>query len=76
MKSFVLILSSVCFSGLAFAQPASQANELTPKVLAEMLQTASTFHDLVQNLNKSLGPDVHVAGPNGTTQHAAESGRP
>ena len=42
------------------------------KALLEMLQSAATFHDLVQNLNKSLGPDVHTTGPDGSSQHSLE----
>jgi hypothetical protein len=77
MKHFLpAIFSSVCLSGLAMAQssapPAAQSNQITPKVLGEMLQSASTFHDLVQNLNKSLGPDVHTTGPDGSSQHSME----
>jgi hypothetical protein len=77
MKHFLpVIFSSVCLSGLAVAQssapPATPSNQVTPKVLAEMLQSASNFHDLVQNLNKSLGPDVHTTGPDGSSQHSVE----
>jgi hypothetical protein len=78
MKSFLLsMFSSACFSSLALAQSgspaqAAQSNQITPKALVEMLQSASTFHDLVQNLNKSLGPDVHTAGPDGASQHSVE----
>jgi len=77
MKHFLaVIFSSVCFSAVVVAQtsapPASQTNQVTPRVLAEMLQSASNFHDLVQNLNKSLGPDVHTTGPDGASQHSLE----
>jgi len=77
MKYFLtVIFSSVCLSGLAVAQssppPAAQSNQMTPKLLTEMLQSASNFHDLVQNLNKSLGPDVHTTGPDGSSQHSLE----
>ena len=77
MKYFLLvILGSFCLSGLAVAQSSApapaQSNQITPKVLAEMLQSASSFHDLVQNLNKSLGPDVHAPGPDGVSQHSLE----
>jgi hypothetical protein len=77
MKYFLpVIFTSVCLSGLAVAQsgptPTTQSNQVTPKVLAEMLQSASNFHDLVQNLNKSLGPDVHTIAPDGSSQHSAE----
>ncbi len=54
------------------APPATQSNQITPKVLAEMLQSASNFHDLAQNLSKSLGPDVHTVGPDGSSQHSLE----
>ncbi|MBZ5674508.1 MAG: hypothetical protein LAP61_09705 [Acidobacteriia bacterium] len=40
--------------------------------MAEMLQSATNFHDLAQNLSKSLGPDVHTIGPNGSSQHSVE----
>lgn len=78
MKSFLLAMFSLAFlTSLAMAQsgppaPSAQSNQLTPKVLAEMLQSASTFHDLVQNLNKGLGPDVHTPGPDGVSQHSVE----
>ena len=77
MKHFLpVILASACFSGLAVAQasapPISQSDQVTPKILAEMLQSASNFHDLVQNLRRSLGPDIHSPGPDGTPQHSLE----
>ena len=77
MKHFLpAIFSSVCLSGFAVAQssapPITQANQVNPKLLVEMLQSASNFHDLVQNLNKSLGPDVHTTGPDGSSQHSLE----
>jgi hypothetical protein len=77
MRHFLpVIFSSVCLSGLAVAQSsapaAPQPNQVTPKLLVEMLQSASNFHDLVQNLNKSLGPDVHTTGPDGSSQHSLE----
>jgi hypothetical protein len=77
MKHFLpVILASACLSGVAMAQasapPISQSDRVTPKVLAEMLQSASNFHDLVQNLSKSLGPDVHSPGPDGAPQHSLE----
>lgn len=39
-----------------------------------MLRSASTFHDLVRNLNinKSFGPDQHVAGVDGRLHHPIE----
>jgi hypothetical protein len=76
MKHFLpAILGLVCLSGMAVAQgapPAAQSDQITPKVLAEMLQSASNFHDLAQNLSKSLGPDVHTIGPDGSSQHSLE----
>jgi hypothetical protein len=77
MKHFLpVIFSSVLISGLAMAQssapPATQSNQVTPRVLAEMLQSATNFHDLAQNLSKSLGPDVHTIGPDGSSQHSME----
>ena len=66
----------LCMGGLAVAQsqPAAPSNQLTPQVLGEMLRSAATFHDLVQNLNlnKNFGPDVHLAGPDGAPQHSVE----
>jgi hypothetical protein len=77
MKHFLpAILGLVCLSGMAVAQSsaprAAQSDQITPKVLAEMLQSASNFHDLAQNLSKSLGPDVHTIGPDGSSQHSLE----
>jgi hypothetical protein len=56
MKHFLpVILASACLSGLAVAQPSapptSQSDRVTPRVLAEMLQSASN------------GPDIHTPGP-------------
>ena len=74
----VLAASSVflCLSALALAQPPAPppANQLTTQVLADMLRSATSFHDLVQNLNlnRSLGPDIHAIGPNGLPQHSVE----
>jgi hypothetical protein len=69
-----VIFSSLCLSGLAVAQSSTPpaSNQVTPKLLVEMLQSASNFHDLVQNLNKSLGPDVHATGPDGSSQHSLD----
>ena len=80
MKHFLpVIFSTVCLGGLAVAQssappaaPVAQANPDATKLLLEMLQSASNFHDMVQNLNKSLGPDVHTIGPDGSPQHSLE----
>jgi hypothetical protein len=77
MKHFLpVIFSSVCLSGLAVAQsstpPAAQSNQDATKLLIEMMQSASSFHDLVRNMSKSLGPDVHTAGPDGSSQHSLE----
>ena len=75
----ILALAAVSFlslGGLAVAQQQqaqpAPSNQLTPQVLAEMLRSASTFHELVANLNlnKNFGPDVHVAGPNGMPEHS------
>lgn len=48
------------------------ADPLTPQVLGEALRSATTFHELVQNLNLkgSLGPDQHVQGPDGQYRHS------
>jgi hypothetical protein len=79
MTKVLAALSFLSLSGLALAQQAQQAqqpaapsNQLTPQVLGEMLRSAATFHELVQNLNlkKNFGPDDHVAGPNGLPQHS------
>ena len=76
--TFILFL----FSSFALAQsptqrpsgpPNTQAapDQLTPQVLGEMLRSATTFHELVMkmNLNKSLGPDQHIQGPDGQLHH-------
>jgi len=74
----VLATSSVllCLSALALAQPPAPppSSQLTTQVLADMLRSATSFHDLVQslNVNKSLGPDIHTIGPNGLPQHSME----
>lgn len=77
MKPFWMTVSAViCLSAFAVAQgppPApAPSNQLTTQVLADMLRTATGFHDFVQNLNlsQSLGPDVHTIGPNGLPQHS------
>ncbi len=59
------------------APPAAQSNQVTPnqvtpRTLAEMLQSATNFHDLAQNLSRSLGPDVHTIGRDGSLQHSVE----
>lgn len=71
---FLAILALNGVGGVALAQqPAPPpSNQLTPQVLAEMLRSATTFHDLVGNLNKSLGPDVHTTGPNGASRHSID----
>ena len=66
-----------CASAFAVAQtpsPAPAQNQITPQMLAEMLRSATTFHDLVRDLspNKSLGPDVHTIGPDGNSHHSLE----
>ena len=76
MKQFLTMSSAlIFFTVMAAAQtpppsPQASSNQLTPQVLAEMLRSATTFHDVVQNLDKSLGPDVHTIGPNGLPQHS------
>jgi hypothetical protein len=49
-------------------------DQLTPQILGEMLRSATTFHELVTNLNlnRSLGPDQHVQGPDGQLHHPLE----
>jgi hypothetical protein len=71
-------------SGFAFSQapvpvqpPANRApaaGQLTPQMLGEMLQSAATFHELVQNLNlkSALGPDQHVIDADGREHHSME----
>jgi hypothetical protein len=77
MRHFLpVVFSSVCLSVLAVAQSsapsATPSNQDATKLLIEMMQSASNFHDLVQNMSKSLGPDVHTTGPNGSSQHSLE----
>ena len=74
MSSALILFAVVGFAQTPVPAPASPSpsNQLTPQVLAEMLRSATTFHDLVQNLNQSLGPDVHTIGPNGVPQHSIE----
>jgi hypothetical protein len=66
----------VCASGLAMAQsPAGPpSNQLTPQVLGELLRSATTFHELLRNLNLNgkLGPDVHAIGPDGVSHHSIQ----
>jgi hypothetical protein len=52
-------------------QAAPAPDQLTPQMLGEMLRSATTFHELVaqMNLNRSLGPDQHIAGPDGRPHH-------
>src|SRR5260370_38356571 len=56
------------------SQAASAPDQLTPQVLGEMLRSATPFHELVRNLNlnKSLGPDQHIQGPDGPLHHPVE----
>lgn len=81
MKALLIATLALAGAHLGLAQtPAPQpaaaapANQLTPQVLAAMLQSANTFNELVRNLNlnKSLGPDVHVAGADGLPQHSIQ----
>src|SRR5690349_24746118 len=79
MKPLCLSLSAlISMSALALAQTPPPApppsNQLSTQALADMLRTATGFHDLVQNLNlnRSIGPDVHTIGPNGLPQHPVE----
>ena len=55
------------------AKPPSP-NQLTPQMLGAMLQSAATFHELVENLNlkKSFGTDEHVQGSDGQFHHSME----
>jgi hypothetical protein len=69
--SLSLALFACVGSALAQQAPPPAPNQLTPQVLGEMLASATTFHDLVTSLNlsRSLGPDVHVEGPDGEYHH-------
>lgn len=72
---YLSTLAMLCFGTLAVAQsPASDNQQLTPQVLGEMLRTATTFHELVRNLNlsRSLGPDQHVVGNDGRLRHSPQ----
>lgn len=66
----------LCVSALAKAQSpapaAAQSRQITPQVLGEMLRTATTFHDLVRELNKNVGPDIHVTGADGVPRHSIQ----
>ncbi len=78
MKLFVALFAFVCSSTLAFAQQPGPQNppssQLSMQTLAEMIRTASSFNDLVRNINLKgrLGPDVHTPGPDGMPQHSAQ----
>jgi hypothetical protein len=70
-----LVLGLAGSGALVFGQaapPPPPANQITPQVLGEMLRSATTFNELVRNLNlsKSLGPDVHTPGADGLPQHS------
>jgi hypothetical protein len=77
-----LLIATLAFVGahLALGQAPAPApapapsNQITPQVLGEMLRSATTFNELVRNLNlsKSLGPDVHAVGPDGLPRHSVE----
>jgi len=81
-KPFVLAnLGLLFFSSFALVQSSAQApptqpaaGQLTPQMLGEMLRSATTFNDLVRNLNlnKTFGPDQHVQGPDGRLRHPVE----
>ena len=66
----IIILTAVASVCMAQSPAPPPNNQLTPQVLAEMLRSATSFHDLVQSLNKSLGPDVHTVGPDGQVHHS------
>lgn len=83
--AFFLIGSLALLSGMAMAQTAApnqaptpvkmtSSNQLTPQMLGAMLQSAATFHELVEsmNLKKSFGADEHVQGPDGQFHHSME----
>ena len=64
----------LALSGFVLAQSPAQApppEQMSPQVLAEMLRSATTFHELVRNMNldQSLGQDHHVPGPDGRLHH-------
>jgi len=54
------------------APPTAPSNQISPQVLAAMLRSATTFNELVRNLNQTMGPDVHATGANGVPQHSIE----
>ena len=66
----IIVLVAVASVSMAQSAAPAPSNQITPQVLAEMLRSVTTFHDLVQNLSKSLGPDVHTVNPNGQPQHS------
>jgi hypothetical protein len=78
MKRVLVAMLALVGSHLAMGQSAAPAaapsNQITPQVLGEMLRSATTFNELVRNLNlsKSLGPDVHAVGPDGLPRHSVE----
>ena len=66
----IIVLVALASFTMAQSPAPPPNNQITPQVLADMLRSATTFHDLVQNLGKSLGPDVHTVAPNGQPQHS------
>jgi hypothetical protein len=71
------LFTLICLGVLAEAQspaPPQPSNQITPQVLGEMLRSATTFHELVRNLNLSqnLGPDTHTVSPDGVSHHSIE----
>jgi hypothetical protein len=73
-KVLIATVGLFSLSGFIMAQAPAPApsNQLSPQVLGEMLRSATTFHQLVENLNlkKNFGADDHVVGPDGTSQHS------
>jgi hypothetical protein len=55
-------------------RPSGLLGQLNPQMLGEVLRSATTFHQLVENMNlsNSLGPDQHVVGPDGQAHHSLE----
>ena len=74
LVAMLILVGAHLAMGQAAAPPQAPANQVTPQVLGEMLRSATTFNELVRNLNlsKSLGPDVHATGPDGLPQHSVE----
>ena len=51
-----------------------RADQMSPQTLADMLRSATTFHEMVRglNLNRALGPDLHAIGTDGRFHHSVQ----